>query len=106
MMKENQAQPAPTVSSTPTLGRVVHYVLANGEHRAALVVREGGAHPALCVMLDAALDAHLPVTQAVNGLLPESALPFARPAFQVQVEDVPEDRSGQRPHSWHWPERA
>jgi hypothetical protein len=92
---------------TPTVGRIVHYVLDSGrsagDHRPAIIVRVWGED------------------QVAAGTLPESALGTVQlQVFTDSSEDgkfndelpqvmwktsVMHDESGQR-GSWHWPERV
>lgn len=83
-----------------TEGRIVHYVLKNGEHRAALVVRAWRNLSApdlvnLYVFLDGTNDR------------PDAAYDGAQYAPGVLwVTSVHYDASGTQYRTWHWPERA
>ena len=77
---------------TPSVGRIVHYVLPEGpsigEHKAAIIVHVPGgpgANLSLFVFPDAGND-------GPNWKTP------------VWVTDVVYDETGGTAHSWHWPE--
>lgn len=80
-----------------TPGRIVHYVLSDGQHRAALIVRvfpegkpEGIAN--LYVFLDGENDKRIPHgAEYSNGI--------------VWATSVHYDAAGTQHHTWHWPER-
>ena len=82
-----------------TEGRFVHYVIKEGEHRAAMIIRSwgkpgeaGSDHPNLYVFLDGSSDTyHGIATPDVNILWRRS---------------VPYDDETKRPGTWHWPERV
>ncbi len=82
-----------------TEGRIVHYVLKNGEHRAAIVVRvfepygkEAGLAN-LIVFSDGSNDA-----SAVSGNVSEQGIFWATSAHY--------DPEGTKHHTWHWIEKA
>jgi hypothetical protein len=72
-------------------GRIVHFVLQDGQHRPAIVVR---------LWDKAAGTTNLQVfTDALNdGGVYASGLHWAT--------SVLPDPAGEKPYSWHWPERA
>lgn len=79
---------------TPSIGRVVHYVLkegrSHGQHRSALVVNVFGSvtHVNLLVALD-----------GINDTDNEFNAPQIGNAYSV-----PEDQNDKAPGTWHWPE--
>lgn len=81
-----------------TEGRIVHYVLTNGKHRPAIVVRvfESGRPQGLAnliVFSDGSNDAGV-----VSGNVSEQGLFWATSAHY--------DPAGTVHHTWHWIERA
>lgn len=81
--------PAPTakIPELVTVGRIVHYVMPNREHRAAIVTATGeGGIEDTCEL-------------TVFMLAGESREPVKRQSY------VPFDQSRSVPYSWHWPER-
>ncbi|TDE87369.1 hypothetical protein [Deinococcus sp. S9] len=93
-----------------SIGRIVHYVLANGEHRAALVLNANPeiSTPTLRVYLDPFNDFN-PGDMINTRIIP--AGPFnvrTSPAFPggLFAWGVPQDEDGKKPGSWHWPERV
>ena len=79
-----------------TVGRIVHYVLSNGEHRAAIVVRdwqEPSGSVNLYVFLDGAND-----TNTAHGAEYAPGVIWATSAHY--------DAAGDKEHTWHWPERT
>lgn len=92
----------------PTVGRVVHVVLLNGQHRRADVVNAfGNDQPNLAVTLDTTNDlGYAPGPDGHwAGVFPDSSGPFLQPAHLVQLDSVPYDETGTVPGTWHWPER-
>lgn len=97
----------------PTIGRIVHFVLANGQHRAATVVNawdtlgdQGRAN--LTVHLDQSNDVQ--TSQAGDGqyvakfdLIPEGA--GCRANGTLAVGSAEQDEDTKAPGTWHWPER-
>lgn len=91
-----------TLTPTPAPGRVVHYVMPNGEHRPATIVRtyEGKFYVNLTVLLDGEndrgnlcdLDAMPPVVDVPTHLWRGS----------VTADFTKYPITG----TWHWPERA
>lgn len=82
-------------------GRIVHYVLSNGEHRPAIVVRNW-SNPEipgsdgmvnLIVFSDGSND-----SGAVSGNVSEQGLFWATSAHYGS--------EGTEHHTWHWPERV
>lgn len=80
------------------VGRFVHYVLSDGQHRAAVIVRifpemaaEGTVN--LYVFLDGANDARVP-----HGAEITPGMIWATSAHYDEV--------GDKEHTWHWPERV
>lgn len=82
-----------------TEGRIVHYVLSNGEHRAAIVVRVFGQYGKetglanLLVFSDGANDKGV-----VSGNVSEQGVFWATSAHY--------DPEGTKHHTWHWIEKA
>lgn len=84
-----------------TEGRMVHFVLPNGEHRAATVVRvfppaplptEGPVRANLQVHVDGTNDAAYLWDKGAEGLTVwETSVPYSE---------------GREPRTWHWIERA
>lgn len=68
---------------TPTIGRIVHYVVENGSHRPAVIV---AVHGHLTV------DLHVFVDPTNDGLIP----------FQRFV--LSDEQKNKK--TWHWPERV
>lgn len=98
----------------PTIGRAVHYVLANGEHRAATVVNAwpGSAQPSICnltVHLDGSNDLNqADSSQPASGrchpyLIPPGA--DNRIPGVLVVGSAHQDEDTHAPGTWHWPER-
>ena len=79
-----------------TEGRIVHYVLPNGQHRPAIIVKlwapNGGSFPhpvQLQVFMDGGNDGS---EYGLVGMAWETSVPY--------------DETGLQVHSWHWIERA
>jgi hypothetical protein len=87
----------------PTIGRSVHYVLANGEHRPATVVRVGGSTETvnLQVLTDGQGD-RAALLQVGLMNVDDAKVPNV-----VLVESVPyaDAGAGAATGTWHWPER-
>lgn len=66
----------------PSIGRIVHYVAALGEHQAAIICAVRVDEPGYVNL----------TTFSLFGIA-------------IPVRDVPFDETGREPHSWHWPER-
>lgn len=86
----------------PSIGRIVHYVLAPGEHRPAIIVQvfaQSGYLRNECnmqVVLDGANDErHMPSSMASSGTL----------GIQAWRASVPQDEETKAVGTWHWPER-
>lgn len=86
------------------VGRIVHYVMPNGQHRPAVVVRVWGEEmcPAgetvqLQVFTDGSNDANAPGghPQFASGLYWATSVKHSEPVAGV----------GTGAHTWHWPER-
>jgi hypothetical protein len=94
-----------------TAGRIIHYVLANGEHRPAIAVAPsqftGNESPSLVVFLNGPQDAGLyPVySYGSVGAVLSGVLPGDVPAC-VWIPSAPHDEDNKWAYSWHWPERA
>ncbi len=82
----------------PSIGRLVHYVLESGpctgQHRPALIVRVWGDLPTSAVQLQVFTDS--PTSEDSNDCLP----PVMWATSRLQ------DASGEKPGTWHWPERV
>jgi len=81
-----------------TEGRIVHYILLNGEHRPAIVVRvfdSGRAYGLanLVVFSDGSND-----KGSVSGSVSEQGIFWATSAHF--------DPEGKKHHTWHWIEKA
>lgn len=88
-----------------TVGRIVHYVMPNGEHRPAIVVRvwgdghSGAQRVQLQVFTDGSNDVHTPAgehPEFVSGIYWATSV-----LHQEPTEEVPDPE-----RTWHWPERA
>ena len=75
----------------PTVGRIVHYVMPNGGHRAALITR---VHGTSCV--------NLAVFPDGDG---EADAPQIRKTSVTFREEHCEGRA-EGANTWHWPERV
>ena len=76
-----------------SVGRIVHFILSNGEHRPAIVVRVWSNE---CVQLQVFLDG----TNDASSDVPRTALDAGIMwATSVPYSEEPQQRS------WHWPER-
>lgn len=73
-----------------TEGRIVHYVLENGQHRPAIVVRKWGGDTG-CVQLQV-------FTDQTNDGFKEGENVVWRTSVVYSEEP--------KPYTWHWPERA
>ncbi|GBF05829.1 hypothetical protein DAERI_060089 [Deinococcus aerius] len=107
----------------PTIGRAVHYVLANGQHRAATVVNawpqahgEQAYIANLTVQLDQLNDLQSDRVEEGDLSSPNSRAGYARPALVPQgatartpgtlaVGSAKNDEDAKAPGTWHWPER-
>lgn len=113
-------QPAPTATPEPTTGRIVHYVLADGQHRAATITNAfGGRRANLTVHLDQMNDVDLGCDvqtergtvwkpfdscRAKTALIPRSARCMHNGTLAVGSAE--QDEQDYRPGTWHYPERA
>ncbi len=91
----------------PTIGRAVHYVLANGQHRAATVVNAwpDSAQSTIC-NLTVHLDGMNDFTPGLHMADPELIPPGAYTAGGVlHVGSAHQDEDTKAPGTWHWPER-
>ncbi len=92
------AEPVPGKARTPSIGRIVHFVLPAGgcfqnagEHRAAIIVRVWGND---CVNLKVFTDSDVP--NAGGRMVADGV--------DVWVSSVIFDPTGVAERSWHWPE--
>lgn len=103
-------------SQPPTLGDVVHYVLANGQHRAAEIVNDPSSDQDgkcnLRVSLDVHSDLYLPntLTAAWSGPALQPGRRVNRQGLYLggdtlHVRGVGQDEE-QAPGTWHWPEHV
>lgn len=102
----------PVTQDPPTIGRQVHYVLQNGEHRSAEVVNVGPTFVNLTVKLDGHNDLQT-LGVRVPPHIRAALIPAEFEAFILQFEPLalsvgsaPQDEDTKRPGTWHWPERA
>ena len=84
-------------SVKPSVGRIVHFVRNNGEHRAALIVRdweEPSGSVNLYVFLDGGNDRRErgEATFGIHGIEWATSVNF--------------DDATKKPYTWHWPERV
>jgi hypothetical protein len=94
-------------------GRIVHFVLESGEHRAAVVVRawgDGGGEIGM-VNLQVILDGTNDLFESVGKEIPPGACRFNKPskeecekgtAWRTSVHFSNEPLEG----TWHWPEKV
>lgn len=97
----------------PSIGRIVHYVLANGQHRAATVVNAfGGDRCNLTVHLDQfndlevvrdATGVDIARVYARNNLHPQGSLDLNNGT--LAVGSAAQDEGEKKPGTWHRPER-
>lgn len=74
----------------PTIGRQVHFVLENGEHRPATIVKVWSDE---CVNLRVLFDGtNDPASETLNDW---------RTSVIQEIADMPS-----KVHHWHWPERV
>lgn len=88
----------------------MHYVLANGQHRAALVVNAwpGGSACNLTIELDWANDMWATVdapTLIKQELIPVGTGAFTKDGVTLHAASVAQDEEQKKPGTWHWPER-
>lgn len=97
-----------TQQQRPTIGRIVHYVLAGGQHRAATVVNvpPPGSKPEST----ANLTVHLDQMQDMKGglyreeLAPENAA-YITTGGTLAVSHAVQDEDTKAVGTWHYPER-
>lgn len=99
----------------PSIGRIVHYVLADGQHRAATVTNAfGGDRANLTVHLDLMNDVEVekeaggPSVRRVvakNNLHPKNMGSQDFFLGVLAVGSAPQDEETKAPGTWHWPER-
>ncbi|MVN86819.1 hypothetical protein GO986_08590 [Deinococcus sp. HMF7620] len=91
----------------PSIGRIVHVVLASGAHRPATVVNAfDNDRPNVAVFLDVTNDlGHSVHTEEGADIFPESSAAFVRIGGVAQLDSVPHDEDTKAPGTWHWPER-
>lgn len=99
------------MTQKPTTGRIVHYVLANGDHRAALVTNGFGDKIAnLTVFLDHANDLQTSAQTTGTGweikpqLIPQNTGAFTH-GGGLHAASAHQDEDAKTPGTWHWPER-
>lgn len=110
-----------TSPQLPTTGRIVHYVLQGGSHRAATVVSHSAGATAcnLTVHLDGwnDLQHERSSTAAYGGdlvqpgyckpeLIPDGQGAAALVPGELSVASAAQDETGHAVGSWHWPERV
>lgn len=91
----------------PSIGRIVHFVQGDGQHRPAIIVNlfqdlDGKERVQLVVFHDGANDAHTAVVQATAaGVIDAARLSCIEWATSIpHNEDTPKAL-----YTWHWPER-
>ena len=107
----------------PTIGRIVHFVLPNGEHRPAIIVRvwteEFPNNPVehtglnLQIFLDGTNDneayrgMELPAKiDLLHGTMWYTSAQYGSPGGEkIDNPGLPEGISIAPPATWHWPER-
>ena len=97
------------MTQKPTISRLVHYVLENGEHRSATVVNADPGDSACTLMVQ--LDPFKDFNQ--DDMVNTSIMPTGHTnvrtssAFPAQLaaQSVVQDEDTKRPGTWHWPER-
>ncbi len=76
----------------PSIGRIVHYVLANGEHRPAIIVRVWSD---VCINL-------LVFRDGIN----DPGLLGGGDGYVQWATSVVQNEDEKSPLSWHWPEKV
>ena len=79
------------------IGRIVHFVRRDGQHRAAIIVRDW-EEPSGSVNLYVLLD-------GVNDAREAGEATFGIHGFQWATS-VNYDGEEKKPYTWHWPERV
>jgi hypothetical protein len=80
-----------------SIGRIVHFVTENGEHKAAMVVAVWGSE---CCNLQVFTDCNNERGHyIVNDLARKGLIPEVVWVTSVQYSEKP------NPRTWHWPER-
>ena len=106
------------MSKNPTIGSAVHFVLATGAHRHALVHRKMEVGYSLTVFLDPSED----LKQLTGGLyhagviddlrIKEEVIPFGKvkylslPNGTLWIGQAKRDVKTKSSGTWHWPEDA
>jgi len=89
---------------TPTIGRIVHYVLPEGrsagDHRPAVIVRVWGEDQVRAGTLPASALG----TVQLQVFVDDSNDGFEAETVAVWKTSVIHDETG-KPNTWHWPER-
>ena len=88
-------------------GRIVHYVLPSGQHRAAIISDARGAVMEEIEMGDGG-ESGLVVIPGERGDGNVSLLVFGSPFDESPIGQVPcamFDEETKAPETWHWPER-
>jgi hypothetical protein len=97
-----------TLKNPISIGRIVHYVMWNGEHRPAIVVRVWGASSA--IESEAGLTEFHPAVQLqvfTDGKNDESPNNTNQPAQNVEWRtSVGYDEAFKTANTWHWPEQV
>lgn len=102
------------MTQSPTKGRVVHFVLANSETRAAEVVNAWPENSFcnLTVKLDQLNDLNLTLDHGLQMMrLPCSRRLIPKGAHDMMngtlaVRGAPQDEETKAPGTWHWPPRV
>ena len=99
------------MTQKPTIGRIVHFVLAGGQHRAALVVNTES--DSTNTNLKVELDMHRDMSFGLHDGKPEP-LPSVRGERiggqyygdgVLHLTSIRQDEDNHAPGTWHWPER-
>jgi hypothetical protein len=70
---------------TPSIGRIVHYVVSSGVHRPAIIIdMVGGSAPSINL-------------QVFSDPTDDDIIPFQRAVLYDETN---------KPRTWHWPERV
>jgi hypothetical protein len=85
-----------------SIGRIVHYVLADGQHRPAIIVAAFHARANLTVFIDQMND-YNPGSMNMNTNLMPSGSAFLA-GGTLAVGSAHQDEETKAAGTWHWPE--